>query len=458
MMATKTYPLAKIGASCAMKRGAAVLSMLLIAAPAYPDDLLSLYLDAKESDATYLSARADAAAEREAEPQALSRLLPNLSMEGSWSKNSTEQTSLNSVVNRTNEYDYKSHQYALVLRQPLFRPYNYAAYLQARARTEGAETSLAWATQEMAVRLGTAYFGVLLAESELAVNRAQQETYLAQMRHAQKAFAAGSGTRTDIDEAASHLDLARAEAGELEYRLTYAEDTLKVIVNRPITPLARLSPGRMPLIPPEPARLETWIEEAESANAHLKTLRAHVDAAEQEIRKARAGHLPTVDLVAQKSKSESDSTSTIGNRYDTQMVGVQVSIPLYSGGYVNSTERQAHAALDKARQQLEIARRDIGLQTRKAFDAALQGVQWVRAYEQAVQSAEQTLFSTQKGFQAGVRSTLDILTAGQNLASARHNLNRARYQYVTAHLNLLALVGRLDEQGIRRINAWLEAE
>jgi outer membrane protein/protease secretion system outer membrane protein len=424
-------------------------------APVRADDLSQLYREAVLADATYLSVQADVSAQREQMPQARSQLLPNLSFNASRSRNSTEQRSRGLFGPTINEYDYNSHNYVLALRQPLYRPYALAAYHQSRAQVESAEATLEWAMQDVAVRVGSAYFDALLAQSDLDVNKAQQEAYAAQLDYTEKAFASGAGTRTDIDEARSRLDLAKAQALELQYRLEYLLDTLKTLVNRPLTPLAVLDPERLELAPPDPARLEDWVLAAESVNPRLKSLRANVEAAEREIQKARSGHLPTVDLIAQRSKSESENNNTIGSRYDTKMVGIQVSIPLYSGGYVSSTVRQTLAALEKHRQQLEAARRETTLEVRKEFDAATQGVRWVQAYEQAYESAERTLFSTKKGFQAGKRNNLDILNAEQNLAAARRDLNRGRYQYVLARLKLLSLVGRLDDTEMARFNNWL---
>jgi outer membrane protein/protease secretion system outer membrane protein len=452
--ARKAAPRGRAGASRSFLVAAA---LALLALPARADDLLSLYHDAMQADANFLSARADTEAQRELLPQARAQLLPNLSFSGSKGKNETEQKSAGIFGPTTNEYDYDSHNYVLALRQPLFRPYNIATYLQSRAQVRGAESTLEWAAQDVAVRVGSAYFDVLMAQSDLDVNTAQRDAYKAQLLYAEKAFTAGAGTRTDIDEARSRLDLAEAQAIELAYRLDYARDTLRVIVDRPLTPLSILDPVRLELARPDPGRLEDWIATAEAVNPRLVALNANVEAAEKEVWKARSGHLPTVDLVAQRSKSESESNTSIGTRYDTKMVGVQVSVPIFSGGHVNSTVRQARASLEKHRQQLEATRRDIALEVRKEFDAAVQGVHWVRAYEQAVQSAERTLFSTRKGFEAGKRNTLDILNAEQNLATARRDLNRGRYQYVLARLKLLALVGRLNADEIGRFNNWLKS-
>lgn len=439
------------------KLAAICVALSALAMPASADDLISLYREAMLSDATFLSIRADMEAQREALPQARAQLLPNLSFSGSKSKNTTEKTGPGMFGGKqTEEYDYDSNNYALTLRQPLIRPYNIAAYVQAKAQVKVADASLERAVQDVAVRVGGAYFDVLLAQSDLEVNKTQQEAYAAQLAYADKAFSAGAGSRTDIDEARSRLDLVKAQALELQHRLEYVQDALKALVNRPLTPLALLDSKRLELVPPTPLLVGEWIAEAEAVNPQLKALRANVDAAESEIWKARSGHLPTLDLIAQKSRSESENNTSIGNKYDTKMIGVQFNIPIFSGGSVNSQTRQAHAALEKHRQQLEAARREIGLEVKKEFDAATQGVHWVKAYEQAVQSAEQTLYSTRKGFQAGKRNTLDILNAEQNLASARRDLNRGRYQYVMARLTLLSLVGRLDDVEINRFNSWLE--
>ena len=433
---------------------AAFLGISISAAfPARADDLLSLYREAVIADANYLAAQADTQAKRELMPQARAQLLPSLSFNGSNSRNSTDQESAS--VKR--DINYNSYSYTLGVRQPLFRANSYIAYKQSQAQVEGAEASLRWAEQEVGTRVATAYFDVLLAEAELDVIKVQRDAYQKQLDYAQKAFQAGAGSRTDIDEARSHLDLASAQAIELQYRVNYAQDALKAIINRALTPLARLSPAHLQLIRPDPDRLEDWIQMAEDVNPQLASLRAAVEVADRQVNKTLSNHLPTLDIVAERSRSKSDGTNNIGTKNDTGTVGLQFNLPIFSGGETVSTVRQAQAELDKARQQLEAARRDVSLQVRKEFDGVTQGVHWVQGYEQAVQSSEQSLLSTRKGFQAGIRSTLDILIAEQNLATARRDLNRGRYQYVLSRLRLLSLVGRLNEEEIGRFNNWLEA-
>jgi len=433
--------------------------ILTTSLPAQADNLLNLYREAVQSDAVYLAAQADNQANREMESQALARLLPNMSFSGSYIKNSNDQTYLEGLgAGETVNDKYTKRNYTLGASQPLFRAGSYAAWKGSQALVESADAELQWVGQEVGTRVSTAYFDVLFAEANLEVIKAQRDAYLMQLDYAQKAFQAGKGTRTDIDEARSQLDLAAAQTIEQQYQLNYARDTLKAIIDRPLGPLARLNPERMQLVRPDPDRLEDWIRKAEEANPRLIALRAFVEAADFQVYKALASHLPTVDLVAQYTKTKNDfrEQTRAALKNEITAYGVRFEMPIFAGGETQSQVRQARAELEKARQQLETERRKVGLQVRKEFDSIAQGVSWVYAYDQAVKSAEQALVSTRKGFMGGTRTTLDIIVAERNLATARRDLNRGRYVYVLSRLNLLALVGQLNETEITRFNGWLE--
>lgn len=431
--------------------------MLSVSLPAQADNLLSLYREAVQVDPAYLAARAGAEAGREAKPQALAQLLPNVSFGGNYYKNSEDsEDRFVAGGSRFGENKYSSHNYSLGLSQPLFRASSYIGWKQAQAMVEGVEADLQWTEQNIGVRLAEVYFKALLAEANLEVTKAQRDAYLTQLDYAQKAFQAGAGTRTDIDEARAQLDLAAAQTIEQHYQLNYALDELKAIIDRPLTPLARLNPERMQLVRPDPDHLEDWVRKAEEVNPRLMALRASVETANLQVKKAMSGHLPTVDFVAQRVQSENDSYSTRQVKYENTTYGLRFDVPLFAGGATVSQVRQARAELEKAQQQLEEGRRAIGLMVREQFNGVAQGVLWVRAYEQAVKSAEQALASTRKGFSGGTRTTLDILIAEQNLANARRDLNRGRYDYVLSRLKLLTYVGELNEAEIARYNDWLE--
>lgn len=432
---------------------------LSLSGAAQAQDLLDLYRLAIERDATYLAARAAAEGGREIVPQARAGLLPQVSANLSLSRNSTDQTTkdiLGREVSR--QYDYTAEGAALTLRQAVYRPASLAQLRAAKSRVNSIDAQLERERQNVAMRLAQAYFDVLSARERIASLQSEQQAYAAQLEAAERAFRAGFGTRTDIDDARARLDLAQAREIEARQSLAVAERALSALIDEPV------EAGRLPglketgpvLSLPEPADLQAWVRRAEENNPELQALRAAVDAAEHEIQKNRAGHLPTVDLFASRSLSDSESDSTIGSRYWTTRIGAQVVVPLYAGGYVDSTVRQALANRDSARQQLESARRQVGVEVARAYGAVTQGIARVKALEVALNSAEQAVRSSQKGLAAGTRSRVDVLNALQQEAAVRYELYRARIDTLLGQLRLMQVSGLLEESELARVNQWLK--
>lgn len=434
------------------------LALSLLAAPAAALDLLDSYRLALRNDARHQASIAQAAASREALPQARAQLMPNVSASLARSRNSTDRQALDIFGRPSREnFDYISSNYVLSLRQPVFRMYNFALYRQAQRQVDGAEATLDRSLQDLLVRLAGAYFEALLAQDQHALVIAQKEAYAGQLDAAKRSFAAGQGTRTDIDDAQARYDLTLAQELEASQNLGYTRRQLQTIVNEPVDSLAVLDPARLELQAPTPASAEEWIVRGEEVNAELRALRADIEVARQELDKARAGHYPTVDLVAQRSKSESENNVSINTRYLTTQVGVQVNVPLFAGGYALSQTRQALANIERAEQLYEARRREVAQEIRKEFQNVAEGILRVRALEQARRSAEQAVLSNQKGFQAGTRSRIDILDAQQQRVSVERDLAVARYRYIVARLRLQSLVGSLDEPEIEAVNAWLKS-
>lgn len=425
-------------------------------------NLLELYQIALQTNPTWLAAKADAMAQKEKVPQALGQLLPNISASGIHNKTNTTQKTTQTFNGQKyhpkNNYVYDSYNYALTGRQALFRPYNFALYKQAKNEANRADAVLEQALQDLAVSVSTAYFDVLLAKSDLEVCEQQKISYLEHKNYAERAYESGLGTKTDIDEATSRYDMENARSVELRYRLEYTLDALEAIVGADVRGVNSLDSRKIKLQRPTPANLESWVNRAEEVNPTIKAMHSMVKAANDEVWKAYSGHLPTVDLVGQVSRSKSDTSSTINTAYETSFVGLQMSVPIYSGGATQSTVRQAKYSLTNQQERLNAAKREIGLQVRKEFDASMQGVDWILAYATALESAERTLNSTKKGFEAGTRNRLDILNAENNVSQAKLNLNRGRYQYVVARIRLLALVNQLDLEQIQYFNSWLEGK
>ena len=431
--------------------------LLAVSSAAYGLDLLQSYRLALEQDARYQVARADMQASRETVPQALAQLLPSVSASLTSSKNQTDSVLPGlggQLVN--NSYEYQGSSYVLNLRQPIYRKYNYAQYEQSKAQVVSAEATLDRNLQDMLVRLCGAYFDALLAYDQKALAVAQKETYATQVQGAKRALEAGQGTRTDVDDAQARYDMTLSVELEALNNVGHTRRQLETIVNQPVEQLARLDPGQLKLSPPLPADPEEWIARGLEANADVRVARANIESVRQEVEKARAGHFPAVDLIASRSKSNNANDVAINQQYLTTSVGLQVSIPIFAGGYFDSQQRQALANLEKYEQQYELARREVSQQIRKEFQNVSEGVLKVRALERSASSVDQAVFSSQKGFQAGTRTRIDILNAEQQRLNVQRDLATARYQYVLARVRLLGLVGSLDESAVAAINAWLQ--
>lgn len=420
---------------------ASTLLSALLVSPCWALDLKEIYAIAVHNDASIKASRAQADANKERLPQAQSQLLPNATLSAARNHNdlTTRTQSWGQPVSYENRY-YGGNQ-SLSIRQPIYRPYQFAALDQAKAAVQDADASLERDEQTLLVRTSEVYFEALLARDQVQLIAAQKTSYAAQLDAAAKNFSAGAGTRTDIDEAQAKVDLVKAQELEALQNLDWTRRRIEVLTGQPLQNLAPLNTARFsPTAPPATDVME-WISQAEASSPELRALQAQVDQAKLEIDKAQAGHKPTLDAVLQWSRSSSDSVTSINTRYKQQAIGLQLNMPLYSGGYVSSTVRQAVAGHEQARQKLEAARLDLGVRVHQEFRAVTEGVLKISALEQAVRSAQQALNSNRKSFQAGNRTTLDVLNAEQQRTGALRDLAQARYIFLLSRLRLQSLSG-----------------
>ena len=439
-----------LAAACMVAAGMALVQS------AWSMDFRQAYDAAYDNDSSIRAARAGAQASRERLPQARAQLLPNVTLSAGRSYNdlTSEGRNILGQPSRT-EANYYSGNQTLTIRQSLYRPFQRAQVRQAEAQVEDANAALERDEQSLVVRVGEAYFEALLAEDQLALILSQKTTYTTQLDAARKSLAAGSGTRTDVDEAQARLDMTTAQELEARQNQNFTRHRIEVLTGQRLDVLAQLDVERFVPQSPLPELVDAWIERAEQASPELQSLRAQMEAARQEIEKAKAGHKPTLDVVAQWARTNSDSVTSVNSRYDNKTLGLQLSVPLYAGGYVNSTVRQAVAALERAQEMLEAARRDLGVRVHREFRGVTEGVLRIRALEQAVRSAEQAVQSNQRSFQAGFRTTLDVLNAEQQKITAQRDLAQARYLYLVSRLRLQALAGDDRLTSVAEVNSWL---
>ena len=420
-------------------------------------DLLQAYEAAKLQDATILAARATAQAGRENLPQALAQLLPNISASASYNQNNLTSTTPNFLgVDQTTTSNYPSQNQTLTLRQPLYRPFLRAQYQQAGARVDDANALLNQEEQTLVVRVVGAYFEAMLTHEQLDLVLSQRKAYTTQLDVARKSFAAGSGTRTDIDAAQAQLDLNAAEEIEARQNMVFTLRQLEILVNQPIKQLSTLNVSKLQLLGPQPNSLPDWITRAEQNSPQIKSLKAQLEVAGLEVDKNQSGHYPTLDAIAQLSRSQSESVSNTQNRYNNASVGLQLSVPLFSGGAVSSSIRQALAARDRAEQLLEAGRRDLGSRVHKEFRGLTENIPKISALEQALLSADQLVLSSSKSFQGGSRTVVDVLNAEQKRTVVLRDLAQARYIYLMSNIRLLALVGAADTEAVRSTNQVLQ--
>lgn len=434
------------------------LTSVALAAWAQPKvlDLKQVYESALLQDATIRAARATADSGRERLPQARAGLLPQVSVSAGRTHNNLESTSPNILGTPVATNDqYFSDNRTLQLRQPIVNMQRWLQFQQAKSLVEEVEANLDRDLQNLVVRVAGAYFETLMADEQLELVLAQKKTYTALLDASQKAILAGSGTRTDVDDAKSRLDMATAQELEARQNQDLTRRQLQLLINQPIDQIARLNVMALKLSLPNPSNLDEWTRKAEQASPEMRALQARLEAARREVSKAQAGHLPTLDAVAQWTNSGSENITRVNSRYENKTIGVQLNIPLYSGGYVNSTTRQAVAEQTRAEESLEALRRDLGVRVHKEYRGVSEGVMRVRALEQAVRSAELMMQSTQMSFKAGSRTQLDVLNAQQQYTLALRDLAQARFVYLMSKVKLASLAGDDALSSVDEINASL---
>ena len=426
--------------------------VLLTGLPAWSLDLQQAYESAQAHDATARAAAAAADAARERLPQARAQLLPNIAFSAGRNRNdlSREQSGV-----PIPEAPYYSFNQTLQLRQPIYRRPLMLALEQADHLVADADATLERERQNLGVRVTGAYLEALLAQDQFDLVLRQHAFTLAYLDAARKALAAGSGTRTEIDEAQARLDLNLAQQLEARQQLDYTRRQLESMTGQPAGELVPVDPQRLTLVAPQPAALEDWLLLAESGSPELLALKSRLEAARLEVGKAQGAHHPTLDALLQVTRSASENVTTPESSYLNRTVGLQLNLPLYAGGYASSVVRQAAAESLRAEETLEATRRDLGLRMQREFRGVTEGVLKVRALEQAVRSAEQLVKSSRRSFEAGSRSLLDVLNAEQQQQTALRDLAQARYLYLLSHVRLQALAGTDQAAAISQVNGWL---
>lgn len=437
-----------------LSRTAALIAGLLASTGTLAaEDLLAVARAALANDAQFQSARAQREATSEKLPQARAGLLPSLTLNGTTQWNDVE---ISKPVDRSTQYN--SHNFGFQLTQPLFRWANWVQFEQGKLQVAAADAQLAQARQDTLLRAAQAYFDLLYAQDVLTSIVAQKTAASEQLELARKSFEVGTVTITDVHEAQSRFDLATAQEIAARSDIEVKRHALAVITGRAPEALRGLR-SEVAFTLPEPARMEEWVDRAQTESLTVLAQLANQEIANREIERQRAGHYPTVDLVATYGQNKTVITfagAPLNNESTTGTVGVQVSVPLFQGLGQESRVRESAHLLDRARAEVDFARRNAAQQARQAWLGVANGIAQTAALRAAQVSSQSSLDANKLGYEVGVRINIDVLNAQQQLYVTRRDLARARYDTLLAQLRLKAAAGQLAEPEIEAVNALLE--
>ncbi|MGC1459590.1 MAG: TolC family outer membrane protein [Steroidobacteraceae bacterium] len=424
---------------------------LLLSAAAWScaraDDLAMIYRDALANNAQYQSAEAQYRAVREHVPESVAALLPAVSVAANtlWNDNNS---------NTLGRQQYNSNYYAVTLTQPVWRPQNFLALDEARSQVVQAQAQLDLAQHELLVRTAQAYFDVLFARDALNTFKEQGAAYQEQLQQASRNFEVGAAPIMDLRDAEARFALVTAQEISASNDLASKMQVLRQITDKEPGPLVGLRAGVV-LASPVPDTVGPWETAAQSNSAAVLAAEAALAASRLEVRRIRAEGLPTVDLVMSHGLSKSASSITVGQDLHADTVGIQVSVPIYSGGGSSAKVRENLALVDKAQADLEDAQRSGVLAVEQAYLGATSGLSQVKALQRAVAAAQTALESNKRGVQVGTRAGVDVLNAQQELSVTKRDLAKARYDTVMYMLRLKAAAGSLGAADLDEVNGML---
>jgi outer membrane protein len=418
---------------------------------AHAQSLVELYTSAKGYDAAFQSAKAQADANIAKGEQARAGVLPSVGLGAS-----ANQINQNSSVAALDGRSYNTQSATLSASQPLYRPGNTATLEQGKKQAELSQAQIQSAEQDLIVRVSQAYFDVLAATDSLTFVRSQKAATAEQLASAKRNFQVGTSTVVDTRDAQARYDLVVAQELAAENDLHVKSVALDQLVGKSGTaPKPLRAPVKLADV--QPADVETWVQQSEANNALIKQAQIALDVAKLETEKAQSGNKPTLDLVGSLSAANNNGSSTGSSSYTTNVasVGLSFNWPLFAGYSIQNRVKETVALEEKARNDLDAAKRSVAQGTRTAFFGLQSGMSQVKAYEAAEISTQSALDANKLGYQVGVKINIDVLNAQSQLYSTKATLAKARYDVLVGGLKLRQATGVLSENDLQPINAQL---
>ncbi len=434
--------------------------LALMANQGHAIDLMASYQRALEADPSLLAANEAVLAGREKAVQAASLFKPQVGLTASVTQvDSHSSAGLPAPLPDLSKPDSKGalHQLSLQLKQPLYNAQSKAEQQQLLQQTELAEIQHRQARQDLMQRVSEAYFGVLLAQESLRVVQNETTAVRQQRDRAQARFELGRGKITEVQETQARLDQVLTREVSAQSTLALRRAQYQELTGQAANGLAELAGGFTPQAP-APESLDDWQQRGLAQSAHVLSKRSELAIAGAETRKYALASRPTLDLVASLSDRGQHgglASSVAPDTNRSASLGLQLNVPLYTGGGLNSREREALAKERQVGQELQAAQRDTRLKVQDAWLSVRTGAARIVALEQQQRSAMTALEATTLGRDVGNRTELDVLDAQQRLFTAQLDLAQARCDYLLGRVRLSAAAGDLQESELRALNTYL---
>lgn len=417
------------------------------------DDLLSIYQQALKSDPQLLAESASRRAVGEQAIQADARFRPEVSASANIGRVWQDQDA--ALFGGTRNFHNRG--YSLNITQPLYRRQHIVQREQADIEIENADVLYEQTQQDLVVRTATRYFDVLARQADVLFAEAEEAAIKLQHEQALQRLEVGVATITDVQEAQAALDLAVAQIIDTQNQLVNSQARLTETTGQQHDRLAELK-DLFSLVRPEPEDSAQWQEKAIINNPSLKIAQLAIERAKKQVSLQKSGHHPSLDLVGQHAYSFASEGGFGESTTRQTSLSLQLNMPIYQGGTLNSLTRQAKFRLDQSMHQQEQKRREIVRLSRESYNSVISGLSRVKALAQAVKSSESALETTEAGYDVGTRTTVDVLSVRRDLFRARRDYVQARYNYIIDSLKLKQTAGLVTEQDLIGINEWLETK
>ena len=426
------------------------------------DDLLTVYKKALLNDPVVLKSQAQFMIVKEDIVQARSALLPQINATGGINTGKQEFASVTAGVGTVTEQDSTNLTYGANLNMQLYHHDSWLRLGNAEKAAHQSDLTYQVAKQDLITRVTKAYFDLLSTKDDLVFATAEKDAIARQLDQTKQRFSVGLTAITDVYEAQAQFDNAVTEEIRAENAIFQAEEELRVITNTYPKNVSVLNTQRFSTSTPVPNSADEWQVTAEAKNLDLITAKVGIDIAQDNINIARSGHYPTLDFVANYNGKEEETAINGASKedypnVDGYSVGVQLNIPIYSGGAIQSSVRKAQNSFVLASQDLSLTHRSVVRTTRNAYNTVITAISAIKAFEQSVLSAQKALEATEAGFEVGTRTIVDVLNSTRNLYNAKRNLSSTRYAYIQNVLLLKRAAGTITNEDINAINSGLIA-